>query len=115
MTHQGQLGRIRRKRICPHELIEGIDFPLRYHFNTSMKSIHIRNLDDDTLIRLKRRAARHRRSLQKEVESLLVDAAQMSPTEEQTDSSQKLVLKTVATGKPEAQWDRESIYDDDGR
>jgi len=80
-----------------------------------MKSIHIRNLDDGTLIGLKRRAARHRRSLQKEVESLLQDAAQMTPAEEPTLLQQKLILKTVATGSPETKWDRESIYGDDGR
>jgi len=80
-----------------------------------MKSIHIRNLDDNTLVGLKRRAARHRRSLQKEVESLLNDAAQMSPAEEPEPLSQKLILKTVSTGRPKAVWDRESIYDDDGR
>lgn len=80
-----------------------------------MKSIHIRNLDDETLVRLKNRAARHHRSLQKEVESLLKDAARMSPADEQTALNPQLVLKTVSTGRPEAQWDRESIYDDDGR
>ena len=80
-----------------------------------MKSIHVRNLDDNTLAGLKRRAARHRRSLQKEVESLLNDAAQMSPTGEPQPLSRKLILKTVSTKLPEATWDRESIYDDDGR
>ncbi|MGJ8640574.1 MAG: FitA-like ribbon-helix-helix domain-containing protein [Opitutaceae bacterium] len=80
-----------------------------------MKSIHIRNLNDDTLARLKNRAARHRRSLQKEVESLLEDAARMTPADEPTQLKHKLVLKTVSTGKPTAQWDRESIYGNDGR
>jgi plasmid stability protein len=80
-----------------------------------MKSIHIRNLDDTTLLGLKRRAARHRRSLQKEVECLLEDAARMVPIEEQSALSQKLVLKTVSTGNTASNWDRESIYDDDGR
>lgn len=80
-----------------------------------MKSIHIRNLDDRTLIGLKRRAARHRRSLQKEVESLLDDAAQMVPVEERASLCEKLILKTVSTGRPRAAWDRESIYGDDGR
>jgi len=64
---------------------------------------------------LKHRAARHRRSLQKEVESLLEDAAQMAPADEQATLNQKLVLKTVATGKLASIWDRESIYGDDGR
>ncbi|MFP4069132.1 MAG: FitA-like ribbon-helix-helix domain-containing protein [Verrucomicrobiota bacterium] len=80
-----------------------------------MKSIHIRNLDDRTLLALKHRAARHRRSLQKEVESLLEDAARMVPVDEAAAKNPKLVLKTVSSGRPAAKWDRASIYGDDGR
>jgi plasmid stability protein len=92
-----------------------LDSALWYYFNTSMKSLHIRNLDEDTLSRLKNRAARHRRSLQKEVESLLIDAAQMAPADEASTPHPRLALKKVATGKSDAKWDRASIYDDDGR
>ena len=80
-----------------------------------MKSLHIRNLDESTLTSLKRRAARHRRSLQKEVDALLEDAAQMIPTKEQSTSRLKLSLKTVSTGNDDSTWDRDSIYSDDGR
>lgn len=80
-----------------------------------MKSIHVRNLDEATLTGLKRRAQRHRRSLQKEVESLLSDAAQMAPAAQVEESATKLNLKTVSTGQVGATWDRQSIYGDDGR
>jgi hypothetical protein len=85
------------------------------HFNTSMKSLHIRNLDDATLEGLKRRARRHRRSLQKEVEKLLSDAAQMVPPGSVEDSRRILRLNTVSTGHAQSNWNRESIYGDDGR
>jgi plasmid stability protein len=42
-----------------------------------MKSLHIRNLDEGILLGLKARAERHHRSVQKEVEVLLRDAARM--------------------------------------
>lgn len=78
-----------------------------------MKSLHIRNLDEATLQGLKRRAQRHRRSLQKEVESLLNDAARMLPSSADVDSPGRLRLHTVQTGKTQSDWPRESIYGDD--
>lgn len=80
-----------------------------------MKSIHIRNLDEATLEGLKRRAHRHRRSLQKEVENLLNDAARMLPTSADENSPRTLHLHTVHTGHTQSNWSRESIYGDDGR
>jgi len=80
-----------------------------------MKSLHIRNLDEATLEGLKRRARRHRRSLQKEVESLLSDAAVMLPPGGSPDDPPRLKLKTVTTGQSGQDWSRESIYGDDGR
>lgn len=80
-----------------------------------MKSLHIRNLEDATLEGLKRRARRHRRSLQKEVEDLLSDAARMLPPESVEGSRYALRLHTVATGHTQSDWNRESIYGDDGR
>lgn len=80
-----------------------------------MKSLHIRNLEDATLEGLKRRARRHRRSLQKEVEDLLSDAARMVPADASEDSRRGLRLNRVATSNPQCDWRRESIYDDDGR
>lgn len=78
-----------------------------------MKSLHIRNLDDTVLMGLKQRATRHRRSLQKEIEVLLEDAARMIPPEEKTGA--KLDLNTVSTGEKSNTWNREDIYGDDGR
>ncbi|TVP79242.1 MAG: hypothetical protein EA353_06565 [Puniceicoccaceae bacterium] len=80
-----------------------------------MKSIHIRQVDDEVLDALKRRARRHRRSLQKEIESLLVDAAQMLPPEADEPSSPLESIRTVSTGQPDMTWSRESLYGDDGR
>ncbi len=80
-----------------------------------MKSLHIRNLDDATLEGLKHRAHRHRRSLQKEVEALLSDAARMLPPASAEDSRRALRLNTVSTGHTQNDWNRESIYGDDGR
>lgn len=80
-----------------------------------MKSLHIRNLDDATLEGLKRRAQRHRRSLQKEVEVLLGDAARMVAPDVSADSRRTLRLTMVSTGHTRNDWTRESIYADDGR
>jgi len=80
-----------------------------------MKSLHVRHLDDSTLDGLKRRARRHRRSLQKEVENLLRDAATMVPPEASEDFRQTLRLNKVATSSRQCDWNRESIYSDDGR
>lgn len=92
-----------------------LDSHKRYQFTTSMKSLHIRNLDDGTLEGLKRRARRHRRSLQKEVESLLSDAARMLPPEASEEAPRTLRLNRVSTGNTSSDWTRESIYGDDGR
>lgn len=78
-----------------------------------MKSIHIRNLEESTLRGLKQRAARHRRSLQKEIEVLLEDAARMSPPEK--NAPIELKLNTVSTGSNASDWSREDIYGNDGR
>ena len=80
-----------------------------------MRSIHIRNLDDATLEGLKRRARRHRRSLQKEVETVLSDAARMIPLDGSPDAARTLHLNRVATGNVRSDWTRETIYGDDGR
>lgn len=80
-----------------------------------MKSLHIRQLDEETVEGLKRRARRHHRSLQKEVEALLKDAARMmSPRDIQTESVLS-GLHTVTTGNQNTDWSREAIYGDDGR
>lgn len=80
-----------------------------------MKSILIRNLEEQTMEGLKRRARQHHRSLQKEVEALLIDAARMMAPDQGPSRSVLDGLKTVSTGQQHATWPRESIYDDDGR
>jgi plasmid stability protein len=80
-----------------------------------MKSILIRNLEEKTMEGLKRRAKQHHRSLQKEVEALLIDAARMmSPDQAKTDSVLD-GLRTVSTGQHQSAWSRESLYGEDGR
>ncbi|TVR54424.1 MAG: hypothetical protein EA425_01990 [Puniceicoccaceae bacterium] len=80
-----------------------------------MKSLHIRHIDDHVLDALKRRARRHRRSLQKEVESLLADAARMVPPDAGELNNPLASIRTVSTGRREMTWSRESYYGDDGR
>lgn len=87
----------------------GIDTPNWYHFHTSMKSVHIRDLPEVTLEGLKRRAARHHRSLQKEIHAVLEEAAKMAPIEE--IASPRLGLHLVNTGRDDA-WDRNAFYED---
>lgn len=79
-----------------------------------MKSLHIRHLEDDVLFGLKRRAARHRRSLQKEVASVLSDAARMIPGENHAESPLRN-LNFVRTRHEASNWSRDTIYDEDGR
>ncbi|RKX33592.1 MAG: hypothetical protein DRP71_09865 [Verrucomicrobia bacterium] len=78
-----------------------------------MKSLHIRDLHEDTLSGLKRRAVRHRRSLQKEVKLLLEEAAQMLPDDAAPEADLKLHI--VHSGNQSSSWRREAIYGDDGR
>ena len=79
-----------------------------------MKSIHIRQVDEEVLERLKHRARLHHRSLQKEIVSLLEDAARMTPKETGRVSI-SAGLHTVASGRNRSDWSREDLYADDGR
>lgn len=79
-----------------------------------MKSMHIRNLSERTLRLLKRRAERHRRSLQKEVETLLEEAAEM--TIEEGEFGDRFDLHFVSSLPGSSTWSRAEIYEDsDGR
>jgi plasmid stability protein len=80
-----------------------------------MKSIHIRNLDEEVLHGLKVRAERHHRSVQKEVEVLLRDAAQMVNGDDDSMESPLKNLHIVHSGHKDSTWSRDSIYGDDGR
>lgn len=79
-----------------------------------MRSVHIRQIDDDILDGLKRRARLHRRSLQKEIESLLEDAAKMIPPEEPIRSIADR-LQIISGGNTPSTWSRKDIYAEDGR
>jgi plasmid stability protein len=77
-----------------------------------MKTLLIRDLTEETLAGLKRRAERHRRSLQKEVRLLLEEASRMQPAAE--GETERLRLRRVRTGC-KGTWRREEFYGDDGR
>ncbi len=88
-----------------------LDFYKWYHYNTSMSSIHIRNIDEKTLSSLKNLAARHHRSLQGELHFILDRAAELDIEE---DSDEELNLITVNSGL-DSSWSREDIYDNNSR
>ncbi len=72
-----------------------------------MKSLHIRDVPESTIARLKRRAQRHHRSLQGELQALLADAAKQMDT----DDLPEFTLQTVKTQGTQ-DWSREAIYED---
>ncbi len=76
-----------------------------------MSSIHIREIDSNTLHALKRLARRHHRSLQGELHAILERAARMAPPDEE---ARMLDLVTVKTGHTTS-WSRDEIYGTDGR
>lgn len=78
-----------------------------------MPAIHIRDLDDALIDALKTRAARHRRSLQGEVKSILDEAVR--PIRRGARHRRiKLRLNRVRVGA-QTSFSREDIYGDDGR
>jgi len=76
-----------------------------------MKSIHIRDVSEPVLERLRRLAAMHHRSLQGEVRVILEEASHRAPDEGGGD---RLDLVTVETGRNDP-WSRERLYGDDAR
>ena len=76
-----------------------------------MKSILIREIDQDTLNALKRLAKFHNRSLQGELHAIIDRAVKMSPS---SLPERNLELVTVKT-KTASSWRREEIYDSEGR
>ena len=76
-----------------------------------MAAVHIRDLPDDVVDALKRRAATNDRSLQKELRHILCGVAREAPPAEVLPPL-KLKLSTARTRRP---WTREHIYGDDGR
>lgn len=76
-----------------------------------MPAIHVRDVPDEVLAALKRRAARHERSLQRELRQLLCAVAQEEPGGEPLAP---IELK-LSDARPTSSWGREEIYGDDGR
>ena len=76
-----------------------------------MKSLHIRDVDEVVLDRLRTRAGMHHRSLQGEVRAILQEAAEMAPD---PYAVRELDLVTVSVKDP-GSWSREQIYGDDAR
>ena len=78
-----------------------------YHYATAMKSLHIRDVPDVVIDRLKRRAQQHHRSLQGELRALLTEVAGRV----EADDLGEFTLHKVKT--PGVQnWSREGIYED---
>jgi len=77
------------------------------HYATAMKSLHIRDVSEQTIERLKRRASRHHRSLQGELQVLLEEAAKQVVSGDSSEFS----LHTVRTHGNQ-DWSREGIYED---
>lgn len=75
------------------------------HYATNMKSIHVRGVPEQTIERLKRRAVRHHRSLQGELQALLEEAAKQFSA----DDNPYFSIKTVRT-RGTQNWSREGIY-----
>ena len=76
-----------------------------------MSAVHIRDVPDEVLAALKRRAARHDRSLQKELRHILTLIARDEPAPEPLPP---IALK-LSDAVPGSTWRRSEIYDDDGR
>ena len=76
-----------------------------------MRAVHIRNIPEDVVESLKRRAARNHRSLQKELTAILCSVAKDGPPVEPL-APLRLKLSRAST---ETTWSRDEIYGDDGR
>jgi plasmid stability protein len=76
-----------------------------------MKAIHIRDIEPDTLERLKRLAKVHHRSLQGELHVIIEHAARLAPEGEPSGRLQLVTVKTDGRST----WRREEIYDSQGR
>jgi len=74
-----------------------------------MPALHVRDVPDETLLALKRRAARHGHSVQQETRSMLIRLA-AEPLA--GPRPRPLRLHTVATGLTDP-FDRDDFYDDE--
>jgi plasmid stability protein len=94
----------------PREFAEILTDPHAYRYDTSMKAIHLRNIPERTVERLKRRARLHHRSLQGELHAILEMAAGLPLP----DDVGAFSLRTVRTSGGQ-DWSREAIYGDEAR
>jgi plasmid stability protein len=76
-----------------------------------MPAVQIRDVPAEVLAALKRRAARHERSLEGELRYVLALLAREEPPAEPLPP---LDLK-LSTAQPTSTWRRDEIYDDHGR
>lgn len=76
-----------------------------------MPAIHIREVPEDVIEILKKRAARNHRSLQKELRHILDAVVRNEPPVEQLPPIRLHLSKAVTKGT----WSRDDIYDDEGR
>ncbi len=72
-----------------------------------MPALHIRNIPEDVVESLKRRAARNHRSLQKELTTILCSVAKESP---QAEPVPPLHLK-VSNASTKTGWSSDEIYE----
>ena len=75
-----------------------------------MGALHIRDVPEEVVEALKRRAERNHRSLQKELRYILLSLVRNEPATELPPLKLKM-SRVAGHGK----WDREEIYGDDGR
>lgn len=83
---------------------------MRYHVS-AMPAIHVRDVPEEVLDALKRRAKRHERSLQKELRHLLAQIAREEPPGEPLPP----IELRMSSASPTSSWRRDEIYEDDGR
>ena len=76
-----------------------------------MPAVQIRDVSPDVIAALKRRAARHERSLEGELRYILAVVAR----EEPPPSPLPPVELKLSQASPPTTWRREEIYGDDGR
>jgi antitoxin FitA len=80
-----------------------------------MPAIHIRNVPEETLAALKRRAAENHRSLQMELRHILEAAASEAPAAAPRSSIGDELIMARDVPPADNQWSRDEIYEDDGR
>ena len=76
-----------------------------------MQALHIRDVPDDVVAALKRRARASRRSLQGELLVALEEAASLAPPEAPPPPLELTLSKAAPTGT----WSRAELYGDDDR